>query len=73
MRSSMVIDRLGVALRAAHDRVDAGDEFVLVEGLGQVVVGPEAETLHLVLDAGHARQDQDRRLDLGDRKLRSTS
>ena len=59
-------DRLGVALRAAHDGVDAGDELVLVERLGQVVVGAEAEALHLVLDAGHAGEDQDRRLDLGD-------
>jgi hypothetical protein len=36
-------DRLGVPLRAAHDRVDAGDELVPVEGLGQVIVSPEAE------------------------------
>ena len=59
-------DRLGVALRAAHDGVDAGDQLVLVERLGHVVVGAEAETLHLVLDAGHAGEDQDRRLHLGD-------
>ena len=57
--------RLGMALGAAHDRVDAGDQLVLVERLGHVVVGAEAETLHLVLDAGEAGQDQDRRLDLG--------
>ncbi len=59
-------DRLGVTLRAAHDRVDARDEFVLVEGLGQVVVGAEAEAPDLVLDAGEAGEDQDRRLDLRD-------
>ena len=35
-------DRLGVTLGAAHDRVDAGDQFVLVEGLGHVIVGAEA-------------------------------
>ena len=58
-------DRLGVALGAADDRVDAGDQFVLVERLGQIVVGAVAEALHLVLDAGHAGEDQDRRLDLG--------
>ena len=57
-------DRLGVALGAAHDGVDAGDQFVLVERLGHVVVGAEAETLDLVLDAGEAGEDQDRRLDL---------
>jgi len=36
-----------------------------VEGLGHVVVGAEAETTDLVLNAGHAGQDEDRRLDLG--------
>jgi hypothetical protein len=40
-----------VALGAAHDGVDARDQLVLVEGLGEVVVGAEAQTLHLVLDA----------------------
>ena len=59
-------DRLGVALGAAHDGVDAGDQLVLVERLGHVVVGAEAEALDLVLDAGEAGEDQDRRLDLGD-------
>ena len=58
--------RLGMPLGAAHDRVNAGDELVLVERLGQVVVGTDAEALHFILGAGEARQDQDRRLDLGD-------
>ena len=49
-------DRLGVALGAADDGVNAGDEFVLVERLGQVVVGAEAEALDLVLDAGQSRR-----------------
>ena len=44
--------------------MDAGDQFVLVERLGHVVVGAEAEAADLVLDAGHAGQDQDRRLHL---------
>ena len=44
--------------------MDARDQLVLVERLGEVVVGAEAQALHLVLDAGHAGQDQDRRLDL---------
>jgi hypothetical protein len=55
-----------VALRAADDGVDAGDQFVLVERLGEVIVGAEAEALHLVLDAGQTREDQDRRFHLGD-------
>src|SRR5439155_5772961 len=57
-------DRLGVALGTAHDGVDAGDQFVLVEGLGHVVVGADAETLDLVLDAGEAGEDQNGGLDL---------
>jgi hypothetical protein len=36
-------DRLGVTLGTADDRVDAGDQLVLVEGLGHVVVGADAE------------------------------
>ena len=62
-------DRLGVTLGTAHDRVDAGDQFVLVEGLGHVVVGANAETLDLVLDAGEAGEDQNGGLDLGDPEL----
>src|SRR5205085_11638254 len=59
----------GVTLGTAHDRVDAGDQFVLVEGLGHVVVGADAETLDLVLDAGKAGEDQNGGLDLGDPEL----
>ncbi|MGY3395782.1 hypothetical protein ACVWW6_008373 [Bradyrhizobium sp. USDA 3311] len=62
-------DRLGMSLGAAHDRVDAGHQLVLVEGLGHVVVGADAETLDLVLDAGEAGEDQNRGLDLGDPEL----
>src|ERR1700681_5016348 len=61
-----VDDRLRMALRTPHDRMDARDEFVLVEGLGHIVVGAEAETLYLVFDAGEAGENQDRGLDLGD-------
>jgi hypothetical protein len=46
--------------------MDAGDQLVLVKRLGHIVVGTEAETLDLVLDAGEPRQNQDRRLHLGD-------
>src|SRR6202790_3276383 len=56
--------RLGVALGAAHDRMNARNQFVLVEGLGHVVVGADAETLDLVLDAGKAGEDQNGGLDL---------
>ena len=59
-------DRLSMALRAADNRVNARDQLVLVEGLGHVVVGAEAKTFDLVLDAGQAGQDQDRSLDLRD-------
>src|SRR5262245_20449723 len=61
-----VDDGLGMALGAPHDRVDARHQFVLVEWLGHVVVGAEAETAHLVLDAGEAGEDQDRRLHFRD-------
>src|SRR5262249_26167714 len=54
------------ALGAAHDRVDARYQFVLVERLGHVVVGTEAQAADLVLDAGKPGEDQDRRLHLGD-------
>ena len=46
--------------------MDAGDELVLVEGLGHIVVGAEAQAAHLVLDAGEAGENQDRRVDLAD-------
>src|SRR5256885_14479530 len=62
-------DRLGVTLGTAHDRVDAGDQFVLVEGFCHVVVGANAETFDLVLDAGEAGEDQNGCLDLGNPEL----
>ena len=40
-------DRLRMALGAAHDGVDARDQLVLVERLGHVVVGAEAEAATL--------------------------
>src|ERR1700722_8006787 len=55
--------RLGVALGTAHDRMDARNEFVLVEGLGHIVVGADAETFDLVLDAGEAGEGQNGRFD----------
>src|SRR5262245_11430288 len=58
-------DRVGMALGAAHDRLDAGDQLALVERLGQVVVGPEAEALDFVVEFGKSRKNQDRRVDAG--------
>jgi hypothetical protein len=67
-------DRLGVALGAAHDRVDAGDQFVLVERLGHVVVGAEAEP-DRTLSSMPARPERIRIgvLTLATRSERSTS
>jgi len=62
-------DRLGVTLGTTDDRVNAGDQFVLVEGLGHVIVGADAETLDLVLDAGEARENENWCLDLGHPQL----
>src|SRR3546814_4112158 len=52
-----------MALGAAHDRLDAGDQLALVEGLRQVVVGADAEALDLIVEAAEAGQNQDRGLD----------
>ena len=52
-------DGMSVALRAADDRVDPRDQFVLVEGLGHVIVGAVAEAADLRVDVGGAREDQD--------------
>ena len=58
-------DGLGVTPGAAHDGVDARHQFVLVERLGHIVVGAEAETLDLVLDTRESGEDQGRRLHSG--------
>jgi hypothetical protein len=46
--------------------MNARDQFVLVERLSHVVVGAEAETPDLVLDAGEPGEDQGRRLHSGE-------
>jgi len=61
--------RLGVALGTAHNRMNARHQFVLVEGFGHVVVGANAETLDLVLDAGEAGEDQNGCFDFRHPKL----
>ena len=58
-------DRLRMALRAADDGVDAGDQFVAVEWLGDIIVGAEAQGADLAVHLAHARQDQHRGADLG--------
>src|SRR5471030_3309502 len=45
-------ERLRMSLGAAHDRVNARNQLVLVERLRNVVVGTESKTLDLVLEAG---------------------
>src|ERR1700722_5684519 len=50
-------DRLGVALRASYDGVDARDQFFPVERLGHGVVRADAESLDLVLDSPEAGKD----------------
>ena len=51
-------NRLGMALGAAHHRVDAGNELILVERLGHVVISAEAQALDLVFNAGEAGEDE---------------
>ncbi len=50
----------GMAFRAAHDGLDAGNQLAPVEWFGQEVVGAEAEALDLVVELAEAREDQDR-------------
>ncbi len=54
--------RLRMALRTADDRVDAGDQFLAMERLGDIIVGAEAQCANLGVHLGNARQDQHRRL-----------
>ena len=58
-----------MSLGASHDGVDACHQLVLVERLGYVVVGTEAEPFDFVLDTGEAGEDQDGRLYLRDAQL----
>ena len=57
-------NRLGMALGAAHHRMDAGNEFVLVERLGHIVIGAEAQALDLVFNAGKTGENENGRADL---------
>ena len=61
-------DRLDVgspgarAPAAAHDGLDAGDQLLGVAGLGQPVVGAEAQAPHALGDGGGAGADDDAEL-----------
>ena len=46
--------------------MDAGDQLILVERLCHIIVGTEAQTLHLVFNAGKAGENEDGGVDLGD-------
>src|SRR3546814_12680205 len=43
----------------ADDRMGACDEFAPVEGLGQIVVGADAEAADLAVRFGEPREDED--------------
>ncbi len=56
-------DRFGMALGAANNGRDAGDQFVLVKGLCEIVVGAVTEGFDLRLDVRISREDHDRCVD----------
>jgi len=56
---------LRMTLRATHDRMNAGDQFVLVERLGHVIVGAKPKATNLILDPDHAGENEDRGRNLG--------
>src|SRR3546814_6286400 len=58
-----------MALGTAHDRVDAGDQLIAVEGFGDIVVGAEAQCADLGIHLADAGENQHRRSDLGDAEL----
>src|SRR5207237_6802877 len=62
-------DRLAVALRAADDGVDARDQLVAVERLGDIIVGAEAERADLGVHLGDAGENEDGSANLGGAEL----
>ena len=58
-----------MALGAADDGVDARDQLVAVERLGDIIVGAEAQGADLRIQLADAGQDQHRRADLGGAQL----
>jgi hypothetical protein len=61
IRISGLDHRLSVAFRSPHDRVDAGHQVVLVERLGHIVVGAEAQPFDFVFELGEAEERFDLR------------
>ena len=49
---------------AAGDRVDAGEQFAGIEGLGEIVVRPDVQPQHLVADLRFCGEHQHGRGDL---------
>nr|ADO19098.1 hypothetical protein Nfla_4402 [Nostoc flagelliforme str. Sunitezuoqi] len=62
-------DRLAVPLGAAHDGVDARDQLLAVERLGDIIVRAEAEAAYLRVHLADAGQDQHRCRHAGDAQL----
>src|SRR5205085_6093726 len=52
--------RLGMALRAANDRLNARQQLAMIERLGQKVIGAEAQALNLIVEPIEPGEDQDR-------------
>ena len=52
-----------MTFRAPDDGLDPRDQLVLLEGLGQIVIGTGPEPLDLTLRFGEAREDQHGRFD----------
>ena len=58
-------NRLSVTFRAAHNRVDASHQLILVEWLGHIIVSAKSKATNLVFNASQARQNENRSLHLG--------
>ena len=49
-----------MALGTAHNRMNTGNQFILVEWLGHVVISAKTETANLVFNAGQTGKNEDR-------------
>jgi len=52
-------------MRAAAERIDAGDQLGKCKRLDEIVVTPGIEAVHAITDAAECRQEQNGRFDLG--------
>jgi hypothetical protein len=66
-------DGLDVPFGPAYDRVNSRHQFIVVKGLGHIIVGAEAKTLALVFDADEASRIRIGVLTLEARRVRRTS